>query len=90
MLILCGCKHLADRSTCCDQFIIGAPLGHEFIMRALLYDNSTGHHCDDVSGLDSRQPVSDDNAGSSFSCIIQGRLDSLQGKQNAVMNSHLK
>lgn len=31
---------LADRSTCCDQFVIGAPLGHEFIMCALLDDSS--------------------------------------------------
>lgn len=78
MHIICGCRHLADRSTCCDQFIIGAPLSHEFIMCALFYNNSVRHHCYDVSSLDSREPVSDDDAGSSFSCLVQSSLDSLQ------------
>lgn len=77
LLIICGCRHLADRSACCDQFIIGAPLGHEFIMSALFYDNSMRHDCYDVSSLDSGQPVSNDDAGSSFSRLIQSRLDSL-------------
>lgn len=70
MLILSVCRRLTDRSACCDQFIIGTPLGHEFIMCVLLYDRSIRHHCYDVSSLDSRQPVSDDDAGSSFSCLI--------------------
>lgn len=78
MLLKYDWRHLADRSACCDQFIIGSPLGHEFIMRALFYDSSMRHHCYDVSGLDSRQPVSDDDAGSSFSRLIQGSLDRLQ------------
>lgn len=78
MLIIGVCRRLADRSACGDQFMIGAPLGHEFIMCALLYDSSLRHHRYDVSSLDSRQPVSDDDAGSSSSCLIQSRLDSLQ------------
>lgn len=76
--IICGCRRLADRSPCCDQFMIGSPLGHECIVCALLYDSSMKHHRYDVSSLDSRQPVSDDDAGSSFSRLIQSRLDSLQ------------
>lgn len=70
-------KNLADRCARCDQFIIGASLGHEFIMCALFYDSSIWHHRDDVSRLDSWEPVSDDDAGSSFSGLIQCRLDSL-------------
>lgn len=78
MFIICGGRRLADRSTRCDQFIIGAHLGHEFIMCALFYDSSFRHHCYDVSSLDCRQPVSDDDAGSSFSRLVQSQLDSLQ------------
>ena len=73
-----GCRRLADRSACCDQFIIGAPPGHKFIMCVLFYDSSVGHHCYDVSSLDSRQPVSDDDASSTFSRFIQSGLHTLQ------------
>lgn len=47
-------------------------------MCAFLYDSPTRHHCYDVSSLNGRQPVSDDNAGSSYSGFIQCRLDRLQ------------
>lgn len=56
-------------------------------MRALLYYNSTRHHRNDVSSLDSRQPVSNDDTGSSFSCFIQSRLNSLQ-KYKVLSETH--
>lgn len=56
-------------------------------MCAFFYDSPTRHHCYDVSSLDSRQPVSDDDAGSSFSRLIQSSLDCLQ-ENRALSGTH--
>lgn len=73
-----ACRLLADGGARCDQFVIGTPLGHEFFMCALFYDNSLRHHCYDVSSLNGGQSVSNDYTGASFSGLIQSSLDSLQ------------
>lgn len=51
-------------------------------MCALLDDSSMRHHSYDVCSLDGGQPVSDDDAGSSFSCLIQSSLHGLQDKKS--------
>lgn len=56
-------------------------------MCALLYDSSMRHNCYDVSSLDSRQPVSDDDACSPFSRFIQSSLDCLQ-ENKAMLGFH--
>lgn len=86
MICYCAFCHmliiaLADRSPCFDQFIVGPPLGHEITMSALLNDGSIGHHRYDVGIPDRRQPVSDGDAGPSFSRLIQSRLDDLKREQ---------
>lgn len=59
--------------------MIGALLGHEDIVRALFNDGAARHDRDDVSRLDGGQSVSDDDAGSSFSGLVQSRLYRLRG-----------
>lgn len=72
------CRILADRGSCWDKFIISSSLGHQFIVCAFFYDRPTRHHRYDVSILDGRQAVSDDDTSSSFSGFVQSRLDGLQ------------
>lgn len=81
-----SCRPLADRSTRRYQFIIGTLLGHKVIVSAFFNDGAARHDCDDVSCLDGGQPVSDDDAGSSFSCLIQSRLDRLQGHRANILS----
>lgn len=50
-------------------------------MCAFFNDGATRHDRDDVSRLDGGQPVSDDDAGPSFSGLIQSRLNRLQGTE---------
>lgn len=59
-------------------------------MCASFYDSSIRHHCYDVSLLDSRQPVSDDNASSSFHCLIQSTLDNLQENRTHFRCTYVK
>lgn len=76
-----GCRILADRGSRGDKFVIRSSLGHQFIVCAFFYDRPTRHHCYDVSSLDCRQPVSDDDTSSSFSGFVQSRLDGLQKRK---------
>lgn len=78
---------LTDGSTSGDQFIIGPSLGHKWIMCAFFYHNSMRHHSYDVSGLNRREPVSDDDAGSTFSCLIQGWLNCLMKTTEVKKNT---
>lgn len=56
-------------------------------MCAFFNDGATRHDRDDVSRLDGGQPVSDDDAGSSFSGLIQSRLNRLQGTEETFSMS---
>lgn len=53
-------------------------------MRAFFNDGAARHDRDDVSRLDGGQPVSDDDAGSSFSGLVQSRLDRLRGDRGNI------
>lgn len=55
-------------------------------MRALFNDGTARHDRDDVSRLDGGQPVSDDDAGSSFSGLVQSRLNCLQGQRQNIFS----
>lgn len=55
-------------------------------MGAYFNDSATRHDRDDVSRLDGGQPVSNDDASSSFSGLIQSRLDCLQGHRGNMLS----
>lgn len=55
-------------------------------MCAFFNDGAARHDCDDVSRLDGGQPVSNDDAGSSFSGLIQSRLDRLQAHRGNILS----
>lgn len=68
----------ADGGSCGDEFVIGSFLGHQFFMGPLFNHSPLWHDSNDIWILDGRQAMSDDNAGPTFSGLVQGDLHCLQ------------
>ena len=62
-----------------DEVAEEAGLGDQGVVGAVLGDLAVAHHEDAVAALHRRQAVGDDDGGSAFHCLFEGRLDQAFG-----------